>query len=276
MRGAITTAANGTVKQLKTLERSQPAGRHVQPDQEENQHRRRRPRKAAPGSESATRAAAAGRREGGRARDPGAALRARLGLGDGSRPRRAARRRSPASPASRWCSCRATRATPRSSSMPVDSARLLSTTPNSQTLDFSDTPLRGHDANGSTSRRRRTNWPDSADELAEKVPTSAPTPYPRDDDRRLKWWDHNEKRVRVVDHWYKRGGDWCYTIYCGDVDPRGRREPVQEREGREHLQIFDVLSADVDHDNDRYGFYQRLEGAAGRDQPAPLARRCTS
>jgi hypothetical protein len=131
--------------------------------------------------------------------------------------------------------------------------------PNSQQLDFSDTSFEG------TTRWvdlevAQEQWPDAAEELEEKVPTSAPVPYPRDDDRRLKWWDHNDRRVRIVDHWYRRGGRWLYTIYCGDVILEEGESPFKGPKG-ESICKYLMFSADVDHDNDRYGFARDWKGA---------------
>ena len=129
---------------------------------------------------------------------------------------------------------------------------------NSQKLDFGDNSYEG------TTRwvdleDAQFQWPDKADELAENLPTSAPTPYPRDDDKRLKWWDNTEKRLRIVDHWYKRGGTWYYTIYSGEVILEEGESPFKN-EKNESICKYMMFSADVDHDNDRYGFYRDWKG----------------
>jgi hypothetical protein len=129
---------------------------------------------------------------------------------------------------------------------------------NSQKLDFSDNMYEG------TTRwvdleEAQFRWPDKAEELAEHVPSSAPTPYPRDDDKRLKWWDHTEKRLRIVDHWYKRGGTWYYTMYSGEVIIEEGESPFFD-EKNQSICKYMMFSADVDHDNDRYGFYRDWKG----------------
>jgi hypothetical protein len=129
---------------------------------------------------------------------------------------------------------------------------------NSQKLDFSDSTYEG------TTRwvnleDAQFQWPDKAEELADNLPSSAPTPYPRDDDKRLKWWDHEEKRLRVVDHWYKRGGVWYYTIYSGDVILEEGESPFFDEKNKSACK-YQMFSADVDHDNDRYGFYRDWKG----------------
>ena len=152
--------------------------------------------------------------------------------------------------------------------VPVDSRATTSTTPNSQKLDFSDTRYEGT-TNWVDLEEAQDTWPDSAEELAEKVPTSAPTPYPRDDDKRLKWWDHNEKRVRIVDHWYKRGGRWCYTIYSGDVILEEGESPFKDEKGEsicKYLMFCGGLSITTTTATDSVSDWK---GAAGRDQPAP-------
>jgi hypothetical protein len=129
---------------------------------------------------------------------------------------------------------------------------------NSQKLDFSDDNYEG------TTRwvdleDAQLQWPDKADELADNLPSSAPTPYPRDDDKRLKWWDHTEKRLRIVDHWYKRGGVWYYTLYSGDIILEEGESPFKDEKNKSICKYL-MFSADVDHDNDRYGFYRDWKG----------------
>jgi hypothetical protein len=142
--------------------------------------------------------------------------------------------------------------------VPVDS-RDYFYDPASQKLDFSDTRFEGTTKWVDLEEAQET-WPDAAEELAEKLPGSSPVPYPRDDDRRLQWWDHNEKRVRIVDHWYKRQGRWWYTIYSGDVILEQGESPFKNEKG-ESVCKYLMFSADVDHDNDRYGFFRDWRGA---------------
>ena len=142
--------------------------------------------------------------------------------------------------------------------LPVDSRDYFYDT-NSQKLDFSDGRYEGT-TKWIDLEEAQNNWPEAADELEEKVPTSAPTPFPRDDDKRLKWWDHNERRVRVVDHWYKRGSQWLYTMYCGDVIVEEGESPFRNERG-ESISKYVMFSADCDHDLDRYGFFRDWRGA---------------
>jgi hypothetical protein len=130
---------------------------------------------------------------------------------------------------------------------------------NSQRLDFADNTYEGT-TRWVSLEEAQFRWPDKAEELAESMPSAAPTPYPRDDDKRLKWWDHDEKRCRIVDHWYKRGGIWYYTIYSGEVILEEGESPFFDEKNRSICKYL-MFGADVDHDNDRYGFFRDWKGA---------------
>ena len=131
--------------------------------------------------------------------------------------------------------------------------------PHSQKLDFSDDAFEGT-TKWLDLEEAQAQWPEVADELEESAPNSAPVPYPRDDDKRLKWWDPKERRVRVVDHWYKRAGTWYYTMYCGDTILEEGESPFVDEKGQSICKYL-MFSCDVDHDNDRYGFFRDWRGA---------------
>jgi hypothetical protein len=129
---------------------------------------------------------------------------------------------------------------------------------NSQQLDFSDNTYEGT-TRWVSLEEAQFRWPDKAEELAESMPSAAPTPYPRDDDKRLKWWDSDEKRCRIVDHWYKRGDTWYYTMYSGEVVLEEGESPFKDEKNNSICKYL-MFSADVDHDNDRYGFFRDWKG----------------
>ena len=143
--------------------------------------------------------------------------------------------------------------------MPVDS-RDYFYDPNCRRLISPTTATRARRA-GSTSRSRRITWPDAAEELAEKVPTSAPTPYPRDDDQPPQVvGPQRAARAASSTTGTSAAAAGCYTIYCGDVILEEGESPFIDEKG-ESICKYLMFSADVDHDNDRYGFYRDWKGA---------------
>lgn len=81
----------------------------------------------------------------------------------------------------------------------------------------------------------------------------------QDQDRERNWINSNEQRLRLVDHWYIRGGEWRYCIYVADYElMRGTSYLVDEKNRTQCKYI--MFSAAVDHDGDRYGFVRNMKG----------------
>ena len=79
------------------------------------------------------------------------------------------------------------------------------------------------------------------------------------DEREIRWTNVREKRLRLVDHWYKRGGQWLYCLYTGSLKLREDVSPFTDEKGRTICK-FIMYSNGVDHDGDRYGFVRNLKG----------------
>lgn len=78
-------------------------------------------------------------------------------------------------------------------------------------------------------------------------------------DREFKWILLNEKRVRLVEHWYLSRGHWRWTFYCADLELARGMSPFRDERNRS-CPRFIMFSAAVDHDGDRYGFPRNLKG----------------
>lgn len=102
------------------------------------------------------------------------------------------------------------------------------------------------------------SWPDHAEELS-GVREGAPPTWDRGDERHLRWYDRRERQLRIVDHWYVRGGQWYYCIYCGDVVLEEGASPFFDNK-RRSIPKYIMMSCEVDHQNDRYGFLRDLKG----------------
>jgi len=79
-----------------------------------------------------------------------------------------------------------------------------------------------------------------------------------DQDREKNWINVNEKKLRLVDHWYIKGGKWRWCLYVGTVMLMQGVSPFVDERGKTFPR-YRVFSAAVDHDGDRYGFNRNLK-----------------
>lgn len=77
-------------------------------------------------------------------------------------------------------------------------------------------------------------------------------------DRDIKWLATSTKRMRLVEHWYKHKGRWCWAFYVSTVLIDQGESPFFDDEGNS-ISSFDMFSAAVDQDGDRYGFVRNLK-----------------
>jgi hypothetical protein len=78
-------------------------------------------------------------------------------------------------------------------------------------------------------------------------------------DREFKWIYVNEKRLRLVEHWYINKGKWYWAFYCSMILLAQGVSPFIDERGKP-MSRFIMFSAAVDHDGDRYGFTRNLKG----------------
>jgi hypothetical protein len=80
-------------------------------------------------------------------------------------------------------------------------------------------------------------------------------------DNDFRWFTTSgrEKRVRLVDHWYKMQGGWCYCRHVGELKLAEGPSPFTDEKGRPICKYL-MYSNSVDHDGDRYGFVRNLKG----------------
>ncbi|HEU4687964.1 MAG TPA: hypothetical protein VFS23_06380 [Vicinamibacterales bacterium] len=131
--------------------------------------------------------------------------------------------------------------------------------PRSVRYDFSDARFLG------TSRwidldKAQSTWPDFAEDLANFVDRGPHSGWERGDERNKVYWVNKpDKQVRIVDHWYAIGEQWHYCIYAGEVMLEYGESPLYD-ERRRSVHKFELMSYEIDHDNDRYGAYRDLKG----------------
>lgn len=79
-------------------------------------------------------------------------------------------------------------------------------------------------------------------------------------DREFKWIISTEQQLRLVEHWYRHRGEWCWAFYVSNVLLDEGISPFVDERGKSDRR-FKMFSAAVDHDGDRYGFVRSLKGA---------------
>jgi hypothetical protein len=78
-------------------------------------------------------------------------------------------------------------------------------------------------------------------------------------DREFRWINTHEKRLRLVEHWYRHNNKWFWAFYIGDVLLDEGVSPFRDERNKPMCR-FIMFSAAVDHDGDRYGFVRNLKG----------------
>jgi hypothetical protein len=78
-------------------------------------------------------------------------------------------------------------------------------------------------------------------------------------DREIKWIISTSKRLRMVEHWYKHKGRWCWAFYCGNTLLDQGISPYVDEESNSESS-FEMFSAAIDQDGDRYSFVRTFKG----------------
>lgn len=78
-------------------------------------------------------------------------------------------------------------------------------------------------------------------------------------DREHRWIMTAEKRIRLIEHWYKYKGQWCWAFYVANFLLDEGISPFKDEKGKTFSR-FIMFAAAVDHDGDRYGFIRNLKG----------------
>ena len=79
-----------------------------------------------------------------------------------------------------------------------------------------------------------------------------------DTDRENLWVD-SRNRVRLIDHWYKRGGLWKWCLHTGSVELMSGDSPFFNERGMS-ISKYSAFANMIDIDGDHYGFIRRLRG----------------
>jgi hypothetical protein len=82
--------------------------------------------------------------------------------------------------------------------------------------------------------------------------------YSEDGERAIRWMDSVRKRIRLVDIWYYRNGQWCWALYTYGTILMEGLSPFVDAEG-ETMSKFLAFSAFIDPDGDRFGFIRDMK-----------------
>lgn len=106
----------------------------------------------------------------------------------------------------------------------------------------------------------KTMFPDKADEIGNMMQSG--TDLTSNPDRERRWFQTNpdQKRVRVVDIWYKHRGGWCWCIFTGSTKLAEGDSYFFDEKGRPICKYI-MFSSFVDQDGDRYGFVRNLRSS---------------
>lgn len=80
-----------------------------------------------------------------------------------------------------------------------------------------------------------------------------------DDQNQTIWMLTSAKKIRIVEIWYKRRGEWLYCFHTNQIKLEEGVSPFVDEKGKTFPR-FIVFSANLDHDGDRYGFHRNLKG----------------
>lgn len=102
----------------------------------------------------------------------------------------------------------------------------------------------------------KEQFPEKADEL-EGLMTGGDE-FAIAQDREVKWSSTVERRVLVVEHWYRRGKKWLWCFYTGNLKLDEGRSYLQDEKDKDECR-FIMWSSFVDQDGDRYSFHRNMK-----------------
>ena len=99
-------------------------------------------------------------------------------------------------------------------------------------------------------------FPDREEEIRGLIDAGSSESIPSDRDNR--WTNRGAKRLRMVEQWYISRGEWCWSFYIGSVSLDDGVSPFFDERG-DTICRFEMFSALIDHDGDRYGIVRPLK-----------------
>lgn len=103
-------------------------------------------------------------------------------------------------------------------------------------------------------------FPDKAAELDGLISGGGELDSFAQQDREKRWIDVDKKRVFLVEHWYLYKGKWLFSFYTSSLVLKEGVSPFSDEKGKS-IHKYEMFSAGVDHDGDRYGFFRNMKSA---------------
>ncbi len=100
--------------------------------------------------------------------------------------------------------------------------------------------------------------PDREDDLKSAVDSGGGADTASQQDWEKNWFDTALKRVKLVEIWYRWRGDWWFALHTGHLVLKEGKSPFVDRRGKTRCR-YNMASAGVDHDGDRYGFVRNMK-----------------
>ena len=118
--------------------------------------------------------------------------------------------------------------------------------------DFSDARYMGEAKWLDMRKRRRSCFPDHADDLAASVEDSTDLSTNPDRENKFFAFEGGKRLIRLVDIWYLHKGKWCWTMFTGKhvVLDSGESSYLFDENGKTICRYV-MFSCNVDHDGDR-------------------------
>lgn len=76
--------------------------------------------------------------------------------------------------------------------------------------------------------------------------------------REKHWTNTTERKIRIVEMWYKKRGEWRFAFYTGSRVFMEGDSPFVDEKGRTFPRYI-CWSMAIDHEGDRYGFHRSLK-----------------
>ncbi len=103
-------------------------------------------------------------------------------------------------------------------------------------------------------------FPDKEQELRDSVDSGYDLTSDPASDNKWVSSEAGHKRLRLVDHWYIKGGQWHWCMYTGSVLLDEGLSYLTDEMGKSMCRYI-MYSANVDQDGDRYGFVRSMRSA---------------
>lgn len=103
-------------------------------------------------------------------------------------------------------------------------------------------------------------FPDKEQELRDSIDTGYDLTSDPASDNKWVSIEAGNKRLRLVDHWYIKGGKWRWCLYTGSVLLDEGESYLTDEMGKSFCRYV-MYSANVDQDGDRYGFVRGMKSA---------------